>query len=77
LKDKNKKQASISYGVCNICGYYKDLRYGSCTDCCKHVATNGKEAWDKRNPANIWKAFYFNPPYQHKIHPVLKKDTNQ
>jgi len=41
-------------GNCKICGKYDDLRYGSCFSCSDFVKSDGKKAWDVRNPMNKW-----------------------
>ncbi len=46
-------------GPCRVCGCTKDLRMGSCYDCCEFVdgrpIDGGHELWDRRNPANRWR----------------------
>jgi hypothetical protein len=41
-------------GRCKVCGEESDLRYGSCFNCSVFVRSNGKVAWDVRNPINKW-----------------------
>lgn len=41
-------------GNCNVCGKYEDLRYGSCLNCADYVMSDGKQAWDIRNPSKKW-----------------------
>ena len=46
-------------GDCKVCKQHKDLRCGTCFDCCKYVTgkpiTGGHELWEIDNPRNRWK----------------------
>lgn len=42
------------WGHCKSCGKYDDLRYGSCFSCSDFVKSDGKQAWDVRQPHKKW-----------------------